>query len=50
MEPRIIGYCRVSGDGQHGNDQDGVPRQHRVIESWAKGASNELANGSKILV
>lgn len=36
MERRIIGYCRVSGDGQHGNDQDGIPRQHRVIESWAK--------------
>lgn len=36
MERRIIGYCRVSGDGQHGNDQDGIPRQHRIIESWAK--------------
>ena len=36
MERRIIGYCRVSGEGQHGNDQDGIPRQHRVIESWAK--------------
>ena len=43
MDPRIIGYCRVSGDGQHGNDQDGVPRQHRVIESWAKKNKQQIS-------
>jgi len=36
MAQRIVGYIRVSGDSQHGNDQDGAPRQKRAIETWAK--------------
>lgn len=36
MAQRITGYIRVSGDSQHGNDQDGAPRQKRAIEIWAK--------------
>ena len=36
MAQRIVGYIRVSGDSQHGNDQDGAPRQKRTIEIWAK--------------
>ena len=36
MAQRIVGYIRVSGDSQHGNEQDGAPRQKRAIEAWAK--------------
>lgn len=36
MAQRIVGYIRVSGDSQHGNEQDGAPRQKRAIETWAK--------------
>ena len=36
MAQRIVGYIRVSGDSQHGNEQDGAPRQKRAVETWAK--------------
>ena len=36
MAQRIVGYIRVSGDSQHGNEQDGAPRQKRAIEAWAR--------------
>lgn len=36
MAQRITGYIRVSGDSQHGNEQDGAPRQRRAVEQWAK--------------
>ena len=36
MAQRITGYIRVSGDSQHGSDQDGAPRQRRAVEQWAK--------------
>lgn len=33
---RVVGYVRVSGDSQHGGDQDGKPRQLRAIEKYCK--------------
>lgn len=33
---RVVAYIRVSGDSQHGGDQDGAPRQRRAIEKFCK--------------
>jgi DNA invertase Pin-like site-specific DNA recombinase len=42
MAQRIVGYIRVSGDSQHGNEQDGAPRQKRAIEGWGKKAKKPV--------
>lgn len=42
MAQRIVGYIRVSGDSQHGNEQDGAPRQKRAILLWGKKAKKPV--------
>lgn len=42
MAQRIAGYIRVSSDSQHGNEQDGAPRQKRAILLWGKKAKKPV--------